>query len=63
MTDTFTTYELQAAYRRGELTPQQYCEATRIPLKDAFLWLYENGERRLALVADIYVPAFARTHE
>lgn len=46
----------QAAFRRGELTPQQYCDVTRIPLKDAFLWIYENGGRRLALAADIYEP-------
>lgn len=46
----------KAAYKRGEITAEQFCDVTRIPYKDAFLWLYENGGRRLALAVDIYEP-------
>lgn len=33
----------QAAYKRGEITAQQYQDVTRIPLKDMCLTIYADG--------------------
>lgn len=46
----------KAAYRRGEITAEQFCDVTRIPLKDAFLTLYADGEKSTIFVLDIYTP-------
>jgi len=50
----------RAAYPNGELTAQQFCDVTRIPMMDMFLTLYANGEMTVILKDDIYIPAFAR---
>ena len=47
-------------YREGKLTAEQFCDVTRIPMKDMFLTLYAHGEKYLILKSDIYVPAFER---
>ena len=46
----------KTAYKAGEITAQQFCDATRIPMKDMFLTLYANGETSVILSADIYEP-------
>jgi hypothetical protein len=52
------------AYRRGEITAEQFCDVTRIPLKDAALvTIYHNGTTAKILKSEIHVPAFARDAE
>lgn len=47
----------KAAYQAGEITADQFMDATREPIH---ILIYESGITRLIDKAEIYIPHFAR---
>jgi len=48
----------KAAYQAGEITADQFIDATREPIK--YILIHESGMTRIIEKSELYIPHFAR---